>query len=52
MSSKEVMKLVRTRLIDNKGMFDILASLDLKDQKLSYSYYCNEDLNIIHVILD
>lgn len=51
-SNPEVLALVKSRLVNDQGMFDILRSIDSKNQKLSYSHYSNNELNILHIIVD
>lgn len=52
MENEAVMSMVKDRLITKKGMFDILSSIENKKQQLSYSYYCNDELHILHIIVD
>ncbi len=47
-----VLALVKQRLVDEQGIFDILRSIDSKKQTVSYSYYTNDDLNILHIIVE
>lgn len=44
-----VMAVIKKRLVTDGGVFDIIRSLDGKKLPKSYSYYINEDLNILHI---
>lgn len=49
--SASVLALLKRRLVDEQGVFDILRSIEGKKQTTSYSYYTNNELNILHIIV-
>ncbi len=46
-----VLSVVREHLVTHNGMRDILDSISDKNRRLSYTYYSNDDLNVLHIII-
>ena len=44
-----VMQLIYTRLIQNRGIMDILDSSDMAKSQYTIGHYFNEDVNVIHI---
>lgn len=49
--SAAVLAVIEDRLIKEQGIFDILKSVEEGKSITAYTYYKNEDLNILHIIL-
>ncbi len=47
-----VMKLIYTRLIEERGILDILNSGQLDKRDYSYGHYFNEEVNVVHIIIE
>lgn len=50
--SPAVLALLKKRLVNEQGIFDILRSMDGNKKSLSYAHYTNDDLNILHIIIE
>ncbi len=52
LSSPEMLRLFKDRLIEKQGFFDIIANSDLKKKPSSILHRTNEELNILHIYLN
>jgi len=52
MPDAKVLALVKKRLIEDRGINDILNSFDGEERPKTYFYYSNEELHILHIIIE
>lgn len=50
--NERVLKTITNRLIESKGIYDLIRSIDNNYTLNSYSYSINKELNIIHLFID
>lgn len=50
--NEKVLSAITKRLVENRGIYDLLNSIDSNHTLNSYSYYINEELNILHILIN
>jgi len=50
--NEKVLSAITKRLVENRGIYDLLSSIDSNHTLNSYSYYINEELNILHILIN
>lgn len=50
--NEKVLKTITDRLFEEKGIYDLIRSIDSSYSLSSYTSYINEDLNIVHLLID
>lgn len=48
----QVLQLMRERLITQQGLADILRSSEVDKKGISYGHYVNEEVNVLHIVIE